>query len=118
MNTRPRSPHTSEASLRLAHSRAQIAHWLDRDTPSSAGSSAWGIAVRGAMPVLLNLRALWQAWSRHRPQAPVDSAATRSLEVVIPMARRHPAAALALAGIAAGLAILWWRRSSTRQTPP
>jgi hypothetical protein len=114
------------AQLRLAHSRAQIARWLEQDHQAPAASSALGCAVRSALPLLGGLRAhpgtavvlgaLAQAWLRSGPPpSPVGNGFMRPpWDLVITFARRHPGTSLVAVGITS-LALWWWSRSSNRQ---
>jgi hypothetical protein len=127
MNTvTPPSLPASEGQLRLAHSRAQIAQWLEQDRQAPAASSALGCAMRSALPLLGGLRshpgtavvlgALAQSWLRTGPPPSDRDGAMRPLDMAIMLARRHPATTLVTLG-ATGLALWWWNRSSTRPPP-
>lgn len=115
----------SGAQLRLVHSRAQIARWLEQDHQAPAASSALGCAVRSALPLLGSLRAhpgtavvlgaLAQAWLRSGPPPPArDNAMRPPLDLAIALVRRHPGTSLVAVGIT-GLALWWWNRSATGQ---
>jgi len=104
---------TGDARQQLERSREQIAAWLDRDVRSPVHPPVLGCAVRGALPLL---GALAQAWLRARPSAPVTDAGSRPLEASMSLLRRHPAAVVVTAGVAA-LGWLWWSRSRTRHPP-
>lgn len=131
MNTPPPPIQTADpsgAQLRLAHSRARIARWLEQDRHAPPLASALGCAVRSALPLLGGLRAhpgtavvlgaLAQAWLRGgSPPPPMDSPVRPPpLDLAIALARRHPRTSLVAVGIT-GVALWWWNRSSTRQPP-
>lgn len=124
MNTlTPPTLPASGAQLRLAHSRAQIAQWLEQDLASPTASSALGCAMRSALPLLGGLRshpgtavvlgALAQSWLRSGPSPNVRNSAMDPLDMAITLARRHPRATLVTVGVT-GMALWWWSRSSTR----
>lgn len=117
---------TSSAQLRLAHSRSQIAHWMDQDRQAPAASSALDCAVRSALPLLSGLSAhpgtavvlgaLAQAWMRSGHPSPAADGTLRPLDVALSLARRHPRTTLVTVGVT-GLALWWWNRSSHRPPP-
>ena len=117
----------SGAQRRLAHSRTQIARWLEHDRQAPHAASTLGRAVRTALPLLDGLRAhpgaavvlgaLAQAWLRSGPSAPLQTRTAHPLALALVLARRHPKAVLAAAG-AVGLALWWAGRSPSRPPPP
>lgn len=114
------------AELRLAHSRVQIARWLEQDPQASAASSVLDCAVRSALPLLGGLQAhpgtavvlgaLAQAWLHSDRSAPAVDSTLRPLDVALSLARRHPRITLVTVGVS-GLALWWWNRSSQRPPP-
>lgn len=118
----------SGAQLRLAHSRTQIARWLEQDQQAPPALSTLVCAVGCALPLLgglhahpgtaLVLGALARAWLRPGPPPPAKDSATcpQPLDLTIALARRHPGASLVAVGIT-GLALWWWSRSSNRPPP-
>lgn len=125
----PRQPSVAGqvgAELRLLQSRAAMARWLDQDAPSRADRSIVGCAARGVWPLLdglggqrgmaVVLGTLAQAWLSRGPARPPTSPGAASPSATRPLARRHPGAALLVAGVA-GCAVLWWIRSTARPPP-
>lgn len=107
-----RVPSTGGAQLRLAQTRAQIAHWLEKDSEVPAASSDLGGALRNALPLL---GVLAQACLKSGPPPPARDSTLGLLDSAIALARRHPRTTLLAAGIT-GLALWWQIRPAAR--PP